>query len=326
MLKHGVLSLLVLINAVNCEYSLKGIKALVSSNYSPTARTIIIDGPEDIADAYAILINDPKLKKLGKGSFPDIPRLDSLVITNGQLQDIDPEAFGDLPVLRNLILSGNQIEAIQDNIFNGLQVRNINLTDNKISKIYGNAFDNLPNLKVISLSHNKLSTYNNQWFKSCPKLYRLIMHHNSIEAIPANMLKNLKDNEDLELWFMNNKIKTIKPKAFADVKKIRDLWLGHNDISDVNEDTFKGVEVENLQMDNNDIKCISEEVLRGMSVTNLDIDWNPMDCKCLEKIRKFSKSKDDYIKTMGRALECMQKRIAGLLANQDNLSKYKEVS
>ncbi|XP_064093308.1 trophoblast glycoprotein-like [Macrobrachium nipponense] len=112
----------------------------------------------------------------------------------------------------------------------------------------------------------------------------LIFTGNTIETLPANILDNFKEYENLETIDMsNNDIRFIQGKTFHKVYNVRTLILNHNDI-DITEDKarpriFSNFEnLERLHLTN----AFTEKVNASLYLQNLEDVFYESDLECLK--------------------------------------------
>ncbi|KAL3278309.1 hypothetical protein HHI36_013642 [Cryptolaemus montrouzieri] len=271
------------------KFSLRFEKVIISSNNLkdelPNVEFDAIEmGNEDIPILYENCISD-------------IESLDNLIFEQNGIREIRSGALKNLPAIRKINLRQNKLKSIVTGVFNNLLVREIDLRRNEIEVIEENAFNNMPKLERIILIDNKLTKWNKHWFLNTPLLYRLSFQHNLIEEIPAEAFTNLKGKKkfgnlsfDVNLIFSYNKIKTLHPDTFKDIKEINKLWLDNNLIEELPEKIFTDLSIENLRICSNKLTCIKDKdsLLKAKTI---EIDDNPFDCGCLNDIKNGLKTK-----------------------------------
>jgi hypothetical protein len=150
----------------------------------------------------------------------------------------------------NIKISHHNLSSIEANIFEGCQnLENLTLSNNSLGILDSKSLDNLKNstsrlekLGYLDLSKNGL-TYVPLVNKRYPKLHILDLSDNNIEFLNTSQAfwRTI-----IKLKLNRNKIKKISADFFGDsFKYIRNLYLKHNEISEVSNIALAGLQ--NLQ-------------------------------------------------------------------------------
>ncbi|XP_018321471.1 slit homolog 3 protein-like [Agrilus planipennis] len=284
-----------------------------------------LDPSNGLADANEITVRDQKIPILYKGAVKDLPRLYDLELIYSEIQEIEPGAFENVPRLLELKLNGNKISKIQGGILNNLNIKRLDLSFNEINAIEPNAFNDLPNLRVLLLDNNLIREWNPNWFENTPNLLMIHFSKNLLETLPAHAFKNVKGTENVkDGWlplenyfdFSENKIQTIDPKAFEDIKQLDILDLRRNLISELQPGVFSNLEkVNSIWLLDNKITCVSDEFLdslphgHGIARRAYKFDANPWNCTCLEKVQTWSKEKGSKMATLQSSIKCVIEKV-----------------
>lgn len=208
--------------------------------------------------------------------------LEVLNIESCEVADMEPRVFVNLPPLKNLSLSKNFLKQIRENVFSEVIVEHLDLSHNRLTTIKTSAFDNMPNLTSINLDYNELTFYSIS-FKDCPKFATLSVQYNFIQYLPEDVFKN-HFNKTLNAHFSFNKISKIDQGLFYG--KYKDLYLDHNEISELNA-TLNAIET--LSLNVNNLQCFSDEFLHSelFKVKKVLLFENPFNCSCYDEIIKL---------------------------------------
>ncbi|KAL3278307.1 hypothetical protein HHI36_013640 [Cryptolaemus montrouzieri] len=279
----------------------------------------------------AIELKNENVPILYENCISDIESLDELILEKNGIQEIRAGALRNLPAIRIIKLGQNKLKTIVTGVFNNLQVSDVDLSKNEIEVIEDTAFNDMPELLSIKLTDNKLTKWNKNWFLNTPLLNRLSFQHNLIEELPAEAFTNLKGKKkfgrlslDVNLIFSYNKIKTLHPDTFKDIKDINNLWLDNNLIEEIPENIFTDVSIRQLRISSNKLTCIKEKDSLLKAEMN-EIDANPFDCECLEDIKTWAKGKNKTIDTFYASMNCYSNKMDRKMKNlEDMLKKMKE--
>ncbi|XP_066156712.1 chondroadherin-like [Euwallacea fornicatus] len=298
----------------NVEFKGYSVFTLKFSRAIVEASTLKTELPDQIYDHLEFI--EQSIPVLKEGSVSDIEDLDELTIEKCKLKTIEAGAFKNLPMLRRLSLKGNCLEEIAEGVFNNLRISILDLSQNQIKLIRDDALTSLPNLLTINLADNVISEWNKRWFYQVPLLTRISMQNNSLETIPSKAFPNLKGEKrygkvrlTLNLIFSHNQIKEIEENAFEGIENINNLWLDHNKITNFSDDLLEKVNVKDLRLEHNQIRCLNGNLSSIIKAEMTHMDGNPFDCKCLEKVQKWAEEKDRKLDLFYSEMHCAADRI-----------------
>lgn len=174
----------------------------------------------------------------------------------------------------------------------------------------------MPNLLHISLSDNEIGNWNKDWFQHTPLLSRISMQNNSLDSLPDGAFQNLKGIKmfgkvdlTVSLVFSYNKLERIDPKALRGLTRIRNFWLDHNQLRDVDSSLWDNVKIDDLRIDHNKITCLKGDYNKVFKAESTHIDSNPFECDCLDSIKSYVKTNSKEVDFFFTDMDCTAQRI-----------------
>lgn len=245
------------------DEALHGLRSLESLDLS--GNKIVALSPAMFRDATKSL----KELRLQNNSISALP---GLVTNMNQLVTLDlsrnvltsmwlnVETFSGLIRLVLLNLSYNRISRLDPAIFKDLYTLQIlNLQFNEIATISADTFSPMSNLHTLELAHNRLTYLDAYSLNGLFALSLLALDSNLLEGIHPDAFRNCSSMQDLNL--SGNNLDSV-PVALKDMRILRTLDLGENQIRSLNKPGFRGMSsLYGLRMIGNEITNITQEDL-----------------------------------------------------------------
>lgn len=171
-----------------------------------------------------------------------------------------------------------------------------------ITQIYNTTFNRVPNLKGIELSNNKLETINNRIFTVNNKLKIINLSENDLIFINSaafeynNELSELIMDENPnfdfpeETFFLKNKnlkhfscvdcgITKIYSKTFSEMENLRELYLSHNNIYEIDLLAFQMIrQLRRINLKYNDLEYVPNNIINDLKRLE-QFDWDGNETK-----------------------------------------------
>uniref|UniRef100_A0A0N5CE01 LRRCT domain-containing protein n=1 Tax=Strongyloides papillosus TaxID=174720 RepID=A0A0N5CE01_STREA len=167
--------------------------------------------------------------------------LEELEIRRNALEEIPISGISKLRYLTLLSLAENEITTIQDNIFLHYQSRatlqTIDLSMNQISVIHDNGFLGLENIVTLLLDRNLITEIPSKALINIPTIEQIGLSVNKIKTISDGL--NLPVLKSLSVEA--NQIKSISPNAFSGTPNLIYLYIGSNQLTNIDEIVFKPI-------------------------------------------------------------------------------------
>lgn len=196
------------------------------------------------------------------GLVTDMNQLVTLDLSRNVLTSmwLNAETFSGLIRLVLLNLSYNRISRLDPAIFKDLYTLQIlNLQFNEIATISADTFSPMSNLHTLELAHNRLTYLDAYSLNGLFALSLLALDSNLLEGIHPDAFRNCSSMQDLNL--SGNNLDSI-PVALKDMRILRTLDLGENQIRSLNKPGFRGMSsLYGLRMIGNEITNITQEDL-----------------------------------------------------------------
>lgn len=200
--------------------------------------------------------NDLNSHWIGSATFAGLEKLMLLDLSANKINKVDATIFKSLKKLQVLRLQENYIDMIPENTF--LELQNLNtlvLSNNRLSVISSFTFDGLKNLQTLSLDINRLSLIDTNAFKKCPNLQDLHINRNKLQAVPE-ALRDLKTIKTLDLG--ENQIQNIDNTSLQSLSTIYGLRLTENYLTVIKRGIFDNLSsLKILNLSQNKIKSVS---------------------------------------------------------------------
>jgi len=196
------------------------------------------------------------------GLMADMNQLVTLDLSRNILTSswLNSGTFSGLIRLVLLNLSHNRIDKLGPAIFKDLYTLQIlNLQFNEIDSILADTFSPMSNLHTLELAHNRLTYLDAYSLNGLFALSLLALDSNLLEGIHPDAFRNCSSMQDLNL--SGNNLDSI-PVALKDMRILRTLDLGENQIRSLNNPGFRGMSsLYGLRMMGNEITNVTQEDL-----------------------------------------------------------------
>uniref|UniRef100_T1GD01 TIR domain-containing protein n=1 Tax=Megaselia scalaris TaxID=36166 RepID=T1GD01_MEGSC len=189
-----------------------------------------------------IHLQNNNLFDLPEGIFHGLEQLLIIDLSENQLTShhINSSTFLGLIRLVVLDMGNNALTRIDKDTFKDLSFLQIlDLSNNSIGHIESGTFLPLFNLHTLNLAENRLHILNNEMFNGLHVLSKLTLSNNLITAIESQVFHNCSDLKDLSL--ASNQLNEV-PLAVQDLKLLKTLDLGENQIATIANGTFKNLD------------------------------------------------------------------------------------
>lgn len=198
-----ILSLLLGTNEITQVLSCPARCITCHNGIADCSKRSLVAPPKDFPEnTTTVILDGNHLRVLGTRSFQQMRRLEVLRMKENKLRVINIASFKVFPNLMTLDLSNNMI-----------------------GKIFAQGFEGMQKLQTLILQHNQIRSIDSI-FEPTPNLFQLNLAFNSLTKLDKDDLKIPKRIHFLDL--RNNKITTIHPEAFANLQRLRYLFLNNN--------------------------------------------------------------------------------------------------
>ncbi|XP_011496622.1 PREDICTED: podocan-like [Ceratosolen solmsi marchali] len=216
----------------------------------------------------------------------DLPRtLSHLYLERNLISSLDCKIMRGLQYLH---LDGNIIQTICYNNCQDTSLKlegvhklsTLTISQNRILDIESCAFQDALELMNINLAQNNLEDIKHDTFEKLVLLRQLNIDDNYLRTIP-NLCRN---NNLINLSLKRNKLQIIKRQHFKNLRKLKCLLLGGNEINIIEAGSFEDLEsLEELDLSNNGLDFIPPDWLKWqLNLRTLDIRGNKF--KSLEQL------------------------------------------
>ncbi|RWS12765.1 uncharacterized protein B4U79_01184 [Dinothrombium tinctorium] len=219
--------------------------------------------------------------------------LQVLDISNNLIATVPSEAFRHMQ-LATLKLGDNRLSEVAQFAFRGLEpyLKNLNLKNTSLSRIPASV-QNLTSLAFLDLSYNKIQQIEPYFMRNMQTLTALSLERNQIEFLNATSFVGVNGSLS-SLSFLNNSFRIFPSEAIAQLKEIRVLDFGFNEIEEIPEDAFRQNNLLTLlALDGNPISTLHFETFQHLNFTlrGLRIGGKSLTCDCkLKWILEWIKS------------------------------------
>jgi Leucine-rich repeat (LRR) protein len=201
-------------------------------------------------------LSENKLKKIERGTFAGLTRLQKLYLDENQLEQIEENSFSYLNALKELNLQSNMIKMVRNEMFfDNSNLEILHLYKNSIEDIETIPFNTLYSLKRMYLFSNKIKSINFGNFIHQQNLEELRLEKNEIYTFKSNTFIGLKNLLFLDL--SANKIKQLVNDGFHGLISVSKLLLSLNDIYQIEANAFTHLNnLVHLNLDSNQIMSL----------------------------------------------------------------------
>lgn len=207
-------------------------------------------------------LQNNSISALAPGLVVDMKQLVTLDLSRNMLTSswLNATTFRGLIRLVLLNLSHNKIAKLDPALFKDLYTLQIlNLQHNEIETLPADAFSPMSNLHTLEVAHNRLTYLDAYSLNGLFALSLLSMDSNLLEGIHPDAFRNCSSMQDLNL--SGNNLDSI-PVALKDMRMLRTLDLGENQIKSLDKPGFHGMSsLYGLRMIGNEVTNVTREAL-----------------------------------------------------------------
>ncbi|KAF4525710.1 hypothetical protein B566_EDAN011502 [Ephemera danica] len=227
----------------------------------------------DCGDVRELHLQNNSLGSLAPGLLSGLKHLLSLDLSRNRLSSswMDSSTFSGLIRLVLMDLSRNKISSLNPEYFKDLYTLQIlNLEHNSLESLPADTFAPMSNLHTLVLSYNRIKSLDAASFSGLFALSLLALDNNQLTDLHADALRNCTGLQDLNL---NGNALTAVPVALSDMRLLKTLDLGENNVHVLEEPGFKGMNnLYGLRLIGNNIKSLSRNTfaeLPALQIVNL---------------------------------------------------------
>lgn len=221
-------------------------------------------------------LDSNQLTILDDNSFQGLERLQFLNISNNRLSALPPELFENTKELKRLYIGNNSLAVLAPGFFEKLsQLEVLDLSYNELTSSWINrdTFVGLSRLILLKLNNNKLTKIDHFVFRELFSLQALNLEYNSIEVIAPRAFGDLKNLRQLLL--SNNNLRQIDSKQFVGLQSLDQLILESNEISTIHPNGFDDLNnVQDVSLNDNKLNKIPSSIKRLYKLQALDLGKN----------------------------------------------------
>ncbi|KAJ8956518.1 hypothetical protein NQ318_019237 [Aromia moschata] len=199
-----------------------------------------------------------------------------LNLSSNVIQNLDNNNLASLSSLYILDLSRNNLANISPGTFlNMKQLRRLDIGVNSLRTIEDDAFEGLDYLQFLNLKDNNILLIPASALGRIPRLTSLQMDYNRIAALSSDILSSIADKVT-NLVISKNIVRELPPASFQNFQQLEFLDLSRNLISNLNSESFSGLEVTltSLDLSQNRISSLSGSPVNLAELQSLDLSDN----------------------------------------------------
>ena len=208
-----------------------------------------------LAELY---LQNNSISVIPPGLFSGLSQVTVLDLSNNEVTShwIGPTTFADMSRLLSLDLSHNKLSRVDATVFRALYtLQSLSLKNNIIESLAENAFISNRNLHTLSLSGNRLQTLDAASFTGLEVLNALFLDDNRLQIVHVSSFANITSLMELNVG--QNRLQTV-PQAIQTLHSLRSLDLSHNQIGDISNASYRGLEqLYSLNLEDNIIGNLS---------------------------------------------------------------------
>ncbi|XP_071852165.1 uncharacterized protein [Apostichopus japonicus] len=228
---------------------------------------------------YLLKLSHNQLRSLHVDTFYRNQEVRSIEMSYNFFRELPAGLFSKNSNIRNINLSGNRLETLPVTLLsNNTKLKRLHLSDNLLTDIPPGFFKSTPNLYYLVLSNNKLQHVHHRFFNGLEKIPYLSLSGNNIHQLPANLFSNmtisycidLSNNSLTEiplglfnsshtkhgaliLLLQRNNLTRVRNGLLHGFSRLGHIFLNNNEISEVEENAFSDMPIENIYLFNNKI-------------------------------------------------------------------------
>ncbi|XP_070157420.1 toll-like receptor 6 [Polyergus mexicanus] len=170
---------------------------------------------------------------LNSSTFSGLIRLVLLNLSHNRISKLDPALFKDLYTLQILNLQFNEIEVISADTFSPMSnLHTLELAHNRLTYLDAYSLNGLFALSLLALDSNLLEGIHPDAFRNCSSMLDLNLSGNNLESIPV-ALKDMRILRTLDLG--ENQIRSLNNPGFRGMSSLYGLRMIGNEIINVTQ-------------------------------------------------------------------------------------------
>nr|CAH7758498.1 unnamed protein product [Callosobruchus chinensis] len=281
-------------------------------------------------------LSDLGVSELESHTFFNLPVLETIDLSSNSIYAIPEDLFVNCEVLKEVFLHGNPITSLAafsnklkinlmtlsfSNSILVHRIRNINLKEIKIidshtSVLKNGSFKGLYNLNDLNFQNVLVDEIESGAFETLYNLKQLNCTElfNTTKNMRFGTFKGLRSLEMIALSELS--IETFESGAFIGLDNLKELFLDHNNISELNKSSFVGLDnVKNLDLSYNSIGSILKEMFDGIGALKaLYLEYNNISYMSADSFSELPILEILYLN--GNQLQVLDKQLFG---NNDKL-------
>ena len=221
----------------------------------------------NLQELYKIHLSHNKITRLPE-SFARLVNLKVLLMTSNEISQL-PTEIGNLVALEELQLAENQLTELPESFGNLKKLFKLNLSKNQLVR-FPESFSNLTALNDLDVSSNKLTALPDE-FGRLTALSILECRNNQIAKFTTfNEPAHIK-----QLFLGNNQITELDEDVFSKLPALVALDLRDNRLQSLSEKICNVTSLERIDLSNNLLMALPYE-MGNMSLKTLSLDGNPL--------------------------------------------------
>uniref|UniRef100_A0A8C7HNS1 Leucine rich repeat containing G protein-coupled receptor 5 n=1 Tax=Oncorhynchus kisutch TaxID=8019 RepID=A0A8C7HNS1_ONCKI len=215
----------------------------------------------NLSSLVVLHLNNNRIRTLGTQCFDGLHSLETLDLNYNNLEEF-PIAIRALSTLKELGFHSNNIKSIPEQAFTGHStLLTIFFYDNPIQFVGQSAFQHLPELRTLSLNGAAEITEFPD-LTGTKSLESLTITGARITSLPTTVCDQLPNLQVLDLSY--NMIQALP--SFRGCEKIQKIDLHHNEIEELQADTFQGLtSLRSLDLTSNRLSYLPVSGLHGLT-------------------------------------------------------------
>lgn len=232
---------------------------------------------QSLTEVHKIKIDKSDLEEIPPNAFKGLSKLKEIQVSNSHVKTLDKAAFLGQRNLKYLRLHNNNMTKIVEKTYDfGAALELLDLSHNHINKLMPKDFSRLTKMLWLNLTDNGIEKFSSRNFGRNQLLAVLHLGENNITKLDANSFRGMRFLR--RLYFEDNQISQIGRQTFQSAKRVGGIYLRGNKIAKIGYQMFHDLRyADTIDVSHNQIKDVEKNSFTEMYLATINMSYNQIE-------------------------------------------------